>query len=105
MSVKVLIERKLSQEPSPELVKVINELRIGAMEQPGYIGGETLMGLDSDEVVVISTWSSEEDWRNWLVNPRRQALEDSLGKYLESPTVTRAFVQGADYVRDLIGKS
>ena len=55
MTVKILLERKFKEDPSLEEIKIINELRIGAMQRKGYVSGETLVDLnDHRRIVVIS---------------------------------------------------
>ena len=61
-----------------------------AMQQPGYITGETLHGTDDPNYyLVISTWDSPAHWQDWLHNPERQKLAAEIDSYLESPTRTR----------------
>ena len=61
MSVKVLIQRRFREAPTAEDIMAINDFRIGAMAQPGYIGGETLAAMeDPREVAVISTWLAHQ---------------------------------------------
>ena len=61
MSVKIIIDRKFKEDPLPENFKDINKLRIKAMQQGGYISGETLIGLeDNRSVIVLSNWSSAQ---------------------------------------------
>lgn len=45
------------------------------MLKPGYITGETLINIDDPEdFIVISTWKSPEDWKNWLNSKERNLL-------------------------------
>ncbi|MCP4745188.1 MAG: hypothetical protein GY874_03455 [Desulfobacteraceae bacterium] len=50
------------EKPSLEEIKIINELRMGAMQRKGYVSGETLVDLnDHRRIVVISVWANKED--------------------------------------------
>lgn len=66
MSIKIMIERKFKQTPGPKIFEAIDEIRIKALRNRGYIGGETMVNVDDErEVLVISAWSSVDDWRTW----------------------------------------
>ena len=88
--VKVLMERTIRGQNVSQIVRLLRQLRVLAMQQPGYISGETLHGVDDPNFyVVISTWESLDQWRNWYNNPERQKLSAEIDTYLESPTRTR----------------
>jgi heme-degrading monooxygenase HmoA len=88
--VKVLLERTIRGQNVSQIVRLLRQLRILAMQQPGYISGETLHGLDDPNFyLVISTWESPEQWQIWLNNPERQKLSAEIDSYLESPTRMR----------------
>ena len=99
MIVKIVLERKFKEDPGLEEIKTINRLRIGAMQQKGYIGGETLVDLDDlRSVVVISTWTHKAGWEAWLNSGERSALEAGLEEKLEHPPLIRSFMLSADYL-------
>lgn len=88
--VKVLMERTIRGQNVEQIVRLLRHLRIMAMQQPGYITGETLHGVDDPNYyLVISTWESLADWQNWYNHPERQRLTAEIDSYLESPTRTR----------------
>ena len=88
--VKVLLERTIRGQNVGQIVRLLRQLRILAMQQPGYISGETLHGVDDPNFyVVISTWESMEQWQSWLNNPERQKLSAEIDSCLESPTRMR----------------
>ncbi|MGD8837400.1 MAG: antibiotic biosynthesis monooxygenase [Desulfobacteraceae bacterium] len=102
MTVKILLERKFKEEPTLEEIKIINELRIGAMHQPGYVGGETLVDLDDyRKIVVISVWSNKAAWEKWKKSDQRQKLEANLNENLKQRPIIRSFMLGADYLGDV----
>ncbi len=95
MAVKVLITRKFKEGKSMEVFALLNKMRAAAMEQPGYITGETLIGYDDPRIlVVISTWQSAENWINWREDPIRTANEAKLDPYLEQSVNYQLFVLG-----------
>lgn len=90
--VKVLLERSIKGKNVGEIVRLLRQLRVRAMQQPGYISGETLHAVDDPNYyLVISTWESPEHWQAWFNNSERQRLSAEIDKYLESPTRERAF--------------
>jgi len=99
MTVKILIERKFKEDPSLGEITIINELRIGAMQRNGYVGGETLVDLnDHRRIVVISVWAKKSGWDAWLNSDERRAFEAKLDKSLKQPPIIRSFMLGADYL-------
>ena len=90
--VKVLLERSIKGKNVGEIVRLLRQLRVRAMQQPGYISGETLHAVgDPNYYLVISTWESLEQWREWVKNPLRQKLAAEIDAFLESPTRLRVF--------------
>ena len=94
MAVKILIKRTISSEVTPVVRPLIVELRSHAMNQPGYISGETLKCIDRpDEYVVISIWKSLKEWNNWADSTERKILEDKID------SVTGTFCEYSTYVQ------
>ncbi len=90
--VKVLVERKIAGKNVGEIVRLLRQLRVQAMQQPGYISGETLHSVDDPNFyLVISTWESLGQWQDWYKNPLRQKLAAEIDSFLESPTRLRVF--------------
>lgn len=90
--IKVLLERTIKGKNVSEIVRLLRQLRVKAMQQPGYISGETLHAVDDPNYyLVISTWESLADWEAWYQNPERRKLQEELDKYLEVPTKMRVF--------------
>ena len=87
MSVKIMIKRKLSGEKLVELIPYLKDLRGLAMNQDGYIGGETLKRIDDpEELMVVSTWQSLEHWKSWFENPERKNLQEKIDSLLGAKT-------------------
>jgi len=88
--VKVLMERTIRGQNVGQIVRLLRQLRVLAMRQPGYISGETLHEVnDPNYYLVISTWESLGQWQDWFNNPERQKLSAEIDSYQESPTRTR----------------
>ncbi len=87
MAVKIMIKRRVPADKAGELVPYLKELRVLAMNQDGYIGGETLRRYDDPEqFLVVSTWQSIEDWQNWSGNEERTAIQGKIDDLLGSKT-------------------
>jgi len=90
--IKVLLERTIKGKNVSEIVRLLRQLRVRAMQQPGYISGETLHAVDDhNHYLVISTWESLKDWEAWFNSAERQELHHELEKLLEIPARTRVY--------------
>jgi heme-degrading monooxygenase HmoA len=95
MAVKVLIKRHIKEGKSKEVFALLNKTRAIAMNQKGYITGETLMShYDPHRIIVISTWQTIDNWLAWKDNKERMANEAKLEQYLEFPTEYEEYVFG-----------
>ena len=98
MSIKIEIERRFKEPVVPEILQILDEIRIKALRVRGYIGGETAINVDDDrEVLVFSSWSSAEDWTQWYATEEWKDLEKKLAPHLADPVKVRVFVPAADY--------
>lgn len=100
MSVKVIIERKFKETPVPENFQVINKIRRGAIQQKGYVTGETLVNFEDNSVVVLSTWISLDDWRKWSGSQERAELENELTPLLKEALKIKLYITGAEYRKE-----
>lgn len=95
MAIKVIITRKVGKGKQKDLLPLLMELRTKAINQNGYISGETLKGIsDPDEFMVISTWQSFEDWKAWEDNPEREEIQAKIDAILEEKTMAKAYLHG-----------
>ena len=95
MAIKVIITRKVAKGKQKDLLPLLVSLRAMAMNQKGYISGETLKGIsDPDEFMVISTWNSLEDWNAWNNNPERGEIQSKIDAILEEKTIAKAYLYG-----------
>ena len=96
MNAKILIKRKFKKGKEKEILALLRELRSGALNQPGYISGETLTSTENPRtMMVIGTWHDMENWYNWKRNNTRQTLEQMLETYQEGSTEYQEFKLGA----------
>ena len=87
MTVKIIIKRRVSGVQSAQLTPFLKKLRNLAMNQPGYITGETLKRIDSPgQNLVISTWESIEAWQQWVANPERVPVQANIDVLISAPT-------------------
>lgn len=83
MTVKVIIQRNVPKDSIADVYPLLLSLREYAMRQKGFISGETLRNIDDpEEIVVIGTWQSAEDWKAWEANPKRKELQESINTLL-----------------------
>jgi heme-degrading monooxygenase HmoA len=95
MAVKVLIKRRFQQDKIKEAYKLLMELRSLATLQTGYVSGETLIGADDpNKMVVVSTWISVKRWQEWLRNPKRKKAAQKMESLLGSPEEAEVFLVG-----------
>ena len=100
MSFKIIIERKFKEPVNQNVLEIIDEIRIKALRDRGYIGGETLVNADDGkEVIVVSSWSNVDDWKAWYEKKDWEDLEKHLASRLEEPVKVRIFTPGADYAK------
>ena len=97
--VKVFMRRRFKKGKVKDVFTLIRKIRARAMNQKGYISGETLIDHDNPQkAMVIGTWQSKEDWLNWKENPRRKEIEAQLEKLLDEPTEYEAYVYSKHYL-------
>ena len=93
MAVKIIIDRKVKKGKESEFFELLKELRSKAISSKGYISGETLRALsDRHNYVVVSTWQSADDWKNWEKNPERKKIQARIEKLMLRPTKTKIYV-------------
>jgi heme-degrading monooxygenase HmoA len=87
MAVKVIIKRIVPQNKAEALKPLLQKLRNLAMQQPGYISGETFKRIDRPgESLVVSTWQSMEDWRAWVMSFDRRGTQEKIDHLLGEKT-------------------
>ena len=99
MLVKVLMRRRMKNGNVREVFSLIRKIRARAMNQKGYISGETLVDhSDPRRSLVIGTWQDMDDWLRWKEDTRRIELEAQLEPLLEGQTEYEAYVYSKHYL-------
>jgi heme-degrading monooxygenase HmoA len=92
MAVKVLIKRKVAEKNIPELDALLRKMRVLTLSRKGYISGESFSRVDQPGVsMVISTWQTMDDWREWTLSKDRIELQEQIDKLLGAPTEYEIF--------------
>ncbi len=93
MLVRVFIKRHMEAENEKVVYGLLKDLRADAMQQQGYISGETLIGADDPQkIIVISTWHSMDDWNSWKESEKRKKIDAILEKLQSKPTSYEVYV-------------
>ena len=93
MIVKVIIKRVVAEGMEKNFFSQLRNLRFSAMNQKGYISGETLICAENtNKVIVISKWETLEDWNNWKNNPDRKKIDARLKELQPEPTIYEPYV-------------
>ena len=86
--IKVIEGHKV--KPGADIQPMFLKLRSNAMQYPGFIGAENLVGeKDVSIVVFVSTWNAIENWRLWEKSSMRTGLYRETEELLaEEPKVS-----------------
>jgi heme-degrading monooxygenase HmoA len=105
MSTRIMIERKFKNPITSDILRIIDEIRVKALRQRGYVGGETVVNADDDrDVLVISSWASVNDWEAWYETKDWKDYEKELAPHLDGPVELTVFIPRADYEKKLPAK-
>lgn len=95
MTIKVLITRHFKEEFIHEAHYHNAEIRALATVQPGYVSGTTMVNLDNpNEMIIVSTWESKEEWENWYRSEVRTDYYKKLRVALEAGEEVAFFTVG-----------
>jgi heme-degrading monooxygenase HmoA len=95
MAIKVIVKRKVAKGKEAELLPLLLDLRTKATSRLGYISGETLRGVeDPQDYMVISTWLSLENWKDWESSPDRAKVQDKIDALLGEKTEYSIYFYG-----------
>ena len=87
MAVKIIIKRIVPQNKAEALKPLLQKLRNLAIQQPGYISGETFKRIDRPgESLVVSTWQSMDNWREWVLSDERRGTQEKIDHLLGEKT-------------------
>ncbi|MDX9835898.1 MAG: antibiotic biosynthesis monooxygenase [Desulfobulbus sp.] len=92
MAVKVFIKRKVEEKNIPELDALLRKMRAMTLGRKGYISGESFNRVDEPGgSMVISTWQTLDDWREWTLSKERIELQEQIDKLLGAATTYEVF--------------
>lgn len=92
--IRVMIDRHCQPGKEKQLRDLLIELRMAALRQHGYISGETLREADdASNFVVISTWTTMENWKVWQTARQRLSIEEMMEPLLSAPRKVRVFIE------------
>lgn len=95
MIAKIIIKRKFLKGNEKEVFSLLTKMRSGAMNQPEYISGETLVKHDQPQhLTVICSWQSMQAWHAWKHDPERLKSEHMLEVFQEEPTAYEEYYLG-----------
>lgn len=98
MLAKIMIKRKFKTAKNREVIALLTKLRSAAMRQPGYISGDTLTNYAGhQDLCVIATWQSMEEWLKWKENPQRKNVEAMLEIFQSGPTAYEEYFLGTPF--------
>jgi heme-degrading monooxygenase HmoA len=87
MLIRVFIKRQVKRGNVETVLSLLKGFRSGAVKQPGYISGETMINhYDSHGIMIVSTWEKLDDWIRWEGSEERAAHEAKIESLLEVPT-------------------
>lgn len=93
MIVKVIIRRDVTPGMENDFFDHLKKLRFHAMQQKGYISGETLLCAENtNRVLIISKWESLSDWENWKADSIRRKIDRAISRLQETPAVYEPYV-------------
>lgn len=87
MAVKILIRRTVPHDKARNMIPLFRNMRQMAMQQDGYISGETMRNYNNpEEFLVISTWQSAEAWEGWMKSKGRMEIQTKIDDLLGGKT-------------------
>ena len=93
--IRIHVRRNIPEDKKEDVMLWIIKLRSMSMGKPGYISGETLKNLDDpSDYLVISTWQSLDDWRQWVVSRERIEVQNEIDARLDEDTVYEIYQYG-----------
>ncbi len=93
--ITVIQERHIKPGKQEELKTLLRQLRLAAMNHPGFVTGETLVNTeDPDDQIVIGNFKTAEDWKAWEGDKQRQEIAAKMRKLMTKPpkiTICKSF--------------
>lgn len=81
--IKVIVKRRVKK--LEDIWSLLRELRAAAINEPGYVSGETLQQKDDPSTIItISTWTTPDSWKVWEKSPKRESVYRKIKPFLSS---------------------
>ena len=92
--VKVIIERRVKPGLEGKLEKLLTDIRSQAMyNSPGFVSGEVLTSVADPSIrVIIGTFLTLDNWKQWENSPVRQEILQQMEPYLDSPPKIAVYI-------------
>ena len=86
--IKVIVGHKVKE--GADIQPILRKVRQNAIQYPGFVGDENLIGEKDGSVVVLSsTWNVIENWKAWEISSIRTELYRQIDEFLEEePKIT-----------------
>ncbi len=82
--IRVLIERNIAQGLEHYYDCTVKRIVSQVVNAPGCIAGESLKdSMNSQRRIVMSKWSTLEDWENWFHSHERKSVVAEISPLLE----------------------
>ena len=100
--VRIIIERRCRPDKEKEIEDLLIELRIKAMQQRGFLSGETLKSVDDPMLwLVVSTWVDADMWQAWENSPERRKIMNKMEPLMFVPEKSSVF----NFIRHAVPES
>jgi len=84
--VTIVTEIQLREGAEPKWDTIMRERMAAAKEQPGWVGGQLLQpDNDPHRRVIVGTWRTRDDWREWHTDPRFRETREQLDQLVRGP--------------------
>ena len=95
MQTKIISKRNVAKGKEKDFFERLKSLKKNAMNQEGFISGETLVSaLNTKSVLFISEWKTLDAWKHWMENETRKELDSQLTELQENATEYEQYVYG-----------
>jgi heme-degrading monooxygenase HmoA len=84
--VTVVTEIQLKQGSESQWDRIMRERMAAATKHSGWVSGQLLQPDDDPRRrVIVGTWQSRDDWKQWHTDPRFQTTRAQLDQLVSGP--------------------
>lgn len=92
MAAKIFIKHVFPSNRKGDMLDLVQQLRVLASKQSGYIYGETLKSENwPEECLVLSTWYSIDSWKSWHQSRIRRLIQEKIDQLTGCKTEYRVY--------------